>query len=448
MMERLNQRAFDLLKAEIERLANQDPVGKVQQEIALKRLQRLRTQQGEPPTVEELRDLVDDLFPTFSEKVLKAAVRANHPGRSTTQGWSGIKLGTAALVSLVGGVWFLNLPYPPIRWTVARVAPMVLMPSFIQMDHNYRQAIAHTEQADQLVNQATSTADLELGKTKMQAAQKNLDALPVWFLGFYPQQYCTLFTCSWQFTFDEFQQARKDVARMDAKLFQETNAQTQLEQADQMVSAAKQKYQEAPNEGERQTAITQWQEGIDQLQQIPHETLAGNQAQTKLEAYQRDFQKVVGYAVGNARSGSLIEAARAFDAAAIEFGPDKPQSVATWEQIIALWEKAIAELNQISVDEASYVEAKKLLVRYEVKLRQAKIRLREEQAAIAAYQQAETLTAQLLDNAANLNNSQIAGQLRQIEQELGKVKLGTTVFEQANQLRQQAAAKRQEASRQ
>ncbi len=446
-MERLNQRAFDLLKAEIERLAGQDPVGKVQQEIALKRLQRLRTQQGEPPTVEELRDLVDDLFPAFSEKVLKAAVRANHSGRSIAQGWSGIKLGAAVVVSIVGGVWFLNLPYPPIRWTVARIAPMVLLPSFIQMDHNYRQAIAHTEQADQLVNQATSTADLELGKTKMQAAQKNLDALPVWFLGFYPQQYCTLFTCGWRFTFDEFQEARKDVARMEAKLFQETNAQTQLEQADQMVSEAKQKYQEAPDESERKTAITQWQQGIDQLQQIPSETLAGKQAQTKLQAYERDFEQVVGYAAGNARSGNLIEAARAFDAAAMGFGPDKPQSVATWEQIIGLWEKAIAELSQIPVDEASYVEAKKMIAHYETKRRQAEIRLVEEQAAIAAYAQAETLTARLLENATNLNNSQIAGQLRQIEQELGKVKAGTTVFEQASQLRQQAAAKRREASR-
>jgi hypothetical protein len=55
-----------------------------------------------------------------------------------------------------------------------------------------------------------------------------------------------LFQCSWRFTLDEFQGARKEVARMDAKLFQEKNAQTQLNQADQLLGSAKQQYQEAP----------------------------------------------------------------------------------------------------------------------------------------------------------------------------------------------------------
>jgi hypothetical protein len=74
-----------------------------------------------------------------------------------------------------------------IRRPVSRVAPIILLPSYISMDRNYRQAIALVEQADQLVNQATSLADLELGAKKVQEAQKSLDALPVWFLGYEPQ---------------------------------------------------------------------------------------------------------------------------------------------------------------------------------------------------------------------------------------------------------------------
>lgn len=146
--------------------------------------------------------------------------------------WGALKSSTIALIALAGGVWMLNLPFAPLRWAVAKSAPVLLIPSFISMDQNYRQAIVNIEQADQLVNQATSPADFELGKIKANAAQKNLDALPVWFVGYYPSQYCSLFRCGWNFTIDEFRSARETVARMDATLFQEDNARTQIEQAD------------------------------------------------------------------------------------------------------------------------------------------------------------------------------------------------------------------------
>jgi len=443
-MERLNQRAFELLQAEIERIAGDDSVGKVQKEIALKRLNRLRSQSGKPATIDELRDLVDDLFPTFSEKVLKAAARANCPPKVS---WTGVKVGVATVAGIVGGVWFLNLPYPPIRWPVARVAPMVLMPSFISMDHNYRQAIANTEQADQLVNNATSPSDLDVGKAKVQAAQKNLDALPVWFLGYYPQRYCSLFRCRWQFTFDEFQQARKEVARMDARLFQEMNAQQQFNQADQTVATAKQAYQEAANDAEREPAIAQWQAGIDLLRQLPNQTLAYKMAQPKLSAYERDFQQVVGAVAGNSRASNMVTAARAFDAEATKMQGNQPQSVAVWEEIIRLREQAIAELKQVSNDEPNYPQLKRMQAEYEGKLSAARYRLDEEKTAIKAYETANTLTGQLLETASRLDNAQIAGRLQAIEMALAKVKPSTTVFAEANQLRQQAAAKRKEAMR-
>jgi hypothetical protein len=47
-----------------------------------------------------------------------------------------------------------------------------------------------------------------LGGEKVKLARENLDALPVWFLGYEPVFYCSLFGCSWKFTFDEFQAAR------------------------------------------------------------------------------------------------------------------------------------------------------------------------------------------------------------------------------------------------
>lgn len=49
----------------------------------------------------------------------------------------------AILVGLpVGVLWVVNLPYPPIRYPVARTAPILLLPSYISIDSNYREAIA------------------------------------------------------------------------------------------------------------------------------------------------------------------------------------------------------------------------------------------------------------------------------------------------------------------
>ncbi|MBL1175374.1 hypothetical protein [Pantanalinema sp. GBBB05] len=434
-MPRLNQRAFDLLQAEVQRLATNDIAGQVQQEIALKRLERLRSQTGDPADLEELQDLVSDLFPNFSRKVLKQAAAANQPP-SPVWGW--IKFSTIALTTVVGGIWFVNLPFPMIRYPVARYAPILLLPSYLSMDHNYRQAIAATEQADQLVNQATSPADLGLGRTKVKQAQTSLDALPVWFLGYYPTAYCGWFQCQWRFTLDEFQQARKEVARMDARLFQEENAQTALEQAEGVLGNAKQQYQEAPNSAEQQAAIAQWQQAIDTLHTIPQATLAGRTTATKLQAYERDFEQVVGFTVGNARTGNLIQAAKEFAKYAQASTQGTAHSVAEWEKIQRQWQDAVDRLNEIKVDDPDYGEAQRLLASYKDNLETAQVRQQVEQASVQAYQEADRLKNNFLADipagATSIDRTWATRELHQIKSVLQQVKPGTTVYADAQTL--------------
>jgi hypothetical protein len=351
--------------------------------------------------------------------------------------WRRLQFAVMTCATLGGGVWVLNLPYPMIRHPVAQHMPLVLLPSFMSMDHNYRLAIANTEQADQLVNQATSTADFGLGETKVKAAQKNLDALPVWFLGYYPSAYCSWVACSWRFTLDEFQQARKNVARMEARLFQEKNAQTELEKADLATGNAKQDYQEAPNQGEKEAAIARWQQAMDQLQQIPQETLAGRNAQTKLSAYDRDFQQVVGYSRDNRRVGNLIQAAKFSAEAAQTFSGKTAQSVIQWEQAKKLWQDAIDKLDLIKDDAPDYSQAQKLRAQYQVSLAKVKVRATEEQESAVAYNAAQTLKSSLFDSvqpgSQYLTPDQIT-QLQKITIELQKVKPNTTVHPQAQEL--------------
>jgi hypothetical protein len=433
-MVRLNKKAFEILNAELQRISRNDGTFQVQQQIVMKRLEKLRLQTGTPFTEGELRDTLDDLFPNFNPKVLKQAAKANRPPSAL---WNSIKFGAIAVGGIAGGIWFLNLPYPMIRYPVARMMPMVLLPSFMSMDHNYRQAIATTEQADQLVNNATSPADFDLGTTKVKTAQKHLDALPVWFLGYYPRAYCGWFGCSWRFTLDEFQQARKDVARMDARLFQEKNAQTQLQKADISVGGAKKLYQAAPNQAKKEAAIAQWQQGMDQLEEVPGETLAGRTAQTKLKAYERDFQQVVGFSADNARSGNLIQAAQFSADTAAKFSTGKAQGVEVWQEAEKLWNQAIATLETIKSDDPDYVQAQKLLNQYRAKLSSVRIRLQQEQQSVQAFQQAQELQISLLASvqpgAKTLQPQQIS-QLRQIAKTLRLVKQGTTVYQDSQNL--------------
>jgi hypothetical protein len=65
--------------------------------------------------------------------------------------WTAILLGIP-----VGVVWLANLPYPVIRRPVAGTAPILLLPSYMSVEANYRQAIASVEQAEQLIENATS----------------------------------------------------------------------------------------------------------------------------------------------------------------------------------------------------------------------------------------------------------------------------------------------------
>jgi hypothetical protein len=322
-----------------------------------------------------------------------------------------------------------------IRWPVAKTAPIILLPSYISMDHAYRQAISLVEQSDQLVNQATSAQDIELGAEKVAAAQENLDKLPVWFLGYYPRGYCNWFGCTWRFTVDEFETARAEIGRMEAVVFQERNAQEQLQAGTVAVETAQTAFQSTQAGTERSAALGNWQRGMDQLAEIPPGTLAGQQAATKLQAYQRDYQAVSGNVAGGNRSNTLINAAKAFANQASIEGQNPPYSAETWNRIAELWETAIDRLGTIPIDDPGYGEAQALLAEYQRNLgivrEQAIIETSSAQALESAKQKNTQLLSQNLDN---MSPNQIASRIQAIVDDLNKVQPGTTSYNEARQL--------------
>ncbi|MEB3828960.1 hypothetical protein [Phormidium sp. CCY1219] len=442
---RLNQRAFDILHAEVEKCATEDQAGQVQRNMALKRLDKLRQQTGQSASQEELYEIVKDIYPNFSPQVLQAAAKANRP----PSGLSRLKWIPVGAIGLAGAIWLLNLPYPMIRRPVAKTMPMVLLPSYLSMDYHYREAISQVEQADQLVNNATSAADFELGLQKVQAANEHLQHLPVWFLGYYPQRYCTLFGCSWQFTLDEFEGARKSVARMEAKIFQEQNALLGLREAEEALEAAKREYETATTLTEKQGAIAAWLSAIDRLEEIPTATLAGGQTRPKLQAAKRDFQQVAGSAEASLRTTTLIEAAKKFAMLAAIASQDPPHSEGKWKQVVSLWSEAIARLEKVGESDPGYLDAQTKLAEYRGNLATVKVRLAAQRDSVVALDRAKDAIAswQALATTTNPDNpnwGRLGADLQKIINQLEKVQPGTTVTQEAQELLTFAREKQKE----
>ncbi|MGM3307694.1 hypothetical protein ACSQ6I_17275 [Anabaena sp. WFMT] len=404
-----------------------------------------------------------------------------------------IKFAAVFIAGTAGVLWVVNLPYPMIRKPVAQVAPLLLLPSFMSMDHHYRGAIDSLEQADQLISRATSTADIELGGEKVKAAKKHLENLPVWFLGYYPQRYCSLFSCSWQFTFDEFEQARQRIARLDAVVFQDKNALIPLNDARKALSDAKQQYEQATTTKDREKAIASWQTAIDQLEEISRQTLAGRTAQTQLIAYKRDFQNarvgnfiaaaqefdleaqkiqptksqtaselwlqainrleqvpndnpryldaqklIAAYqvkqkVVSDTSSGTYIEGAKQFALAAAKASQNPPHSALEWQQIGNLWEKAIAQLERIRVEEPSYVEAQRLLAQYQTNLGIIENRRQIENTSQEILNQANSEIQRLIASPPTDKN-EMKAEIQGIITRLNTIKTGTTSYTEAQRL--------------
>ncbi|MBD2387287.1 hypothetical protein [Cylindrospermum sp. FACHB-282] len=355
--------------------------------------------------------------------------------------WLAILFGIPA-----GVIWVANLPYPVIRRPVSKNAPILLAPSYVNMDNHYRLALTSLEQAEQLIEQATSAADLGLGEEKLKETQHHLNELPTWVVNDWSEYRYWWYDS--RFSVYGFNSARSKVGLLAAKVFQEKNAQTLLTNHTQALLQAKQEYQQAATATDKQNAIASgaalraiasWRTALNQLEQIPSQTLAGKTAQNQLEADKREFEEVIGLAAGNERISALIAAARQFSWEAAKNGQNPPHSVAEWQQIENLWSEAIKRLKEVSSEDvAGYAEAQKLLATYETNLGQVKIRRQAEEDSLEALETAQrkiqNLLASIPTNPQDLDRNRVSSDLQGIINGLEKVQNGTTAYLKAQEL--------------
>lgn len=324
-----------------------------------------------------------------------------------------------------------------IRRTVVQNAPLLLLPSYISIEQHYRQALVSLEQAEYLIEKPTSAADLALGEEQLQQTKIHLNNLPTVLANDWPEYKYGWY--EWRFSVYGLNAARRQVGQLEAKAFQEKNAQTLLVDYNQAFLNAKQQYQQATTITDKKSAIAAWRSALDKLAEIPGQTLAGQTAQNQLDGYKREFQEVVGLAAGNERVSTLITAAQQFSWQAAKAGQNPPHTVTEWQQIENLWSEAINRLQQISSsDLVGYAQAQKLLATYETNLGQVKIRRQAEADAVQtlarAQQEIENLVASMPNDPKNWDRNRVISQLHSIINQLEKVEKGTTVYLKAQEL--------------
>ncbi|MCD8488083.1 MAG: hypothetical protein LRZ84_15420 [Desertifilum sp.] len=343
-------------------------------------------------------------------------------------------------------IWVANLPYPVVRQTMTEKAPILLLPSYIKIESHYKSAIAALEQADRLIENPTSAADIDLGGQKLQEAQKHLNALPTW-LGTSRYEY-RYWGYGWQFSYAGWNSARARAGRLEAKVFQERNAQTQLSEANAALNQAKQQYAQAATPIDKPIAIAAWRSALDQYPQIPTSTLAGRTARQTYETSQRDFRETVGLAADNQRVATIIAGAREFGRQAAILSQNPPHPAEKWQQIAQLWEDAIRPLNQIRPDDPlGYAEAQKLMAEYKVNLAQIELRRSAEVNSVRAFERAQSEINALLARPNSTNPNYTISQLQSIINQLEKVQNGTTPYLEAQRLLLSAKAKLNEFQR-
>ncbi|MGP1382335.1 MAG: hypothetical protein ACTS2F_02190 [Thainema sp.] len=382
-----------------------------------------------------LQQLEQEVLAQYKPHSLKSA-SPQHKNR-----WTGKLIGMTLLVGVpVGTLWAINLPYPPIRRPIAENAPILLLPSYTRMDHSYRAAIDAVEQAKQLVDNATTPADIDLGAQKVAEAKEHLDKLPLWLWDELPG-YRSWWWYS-RMSHAGFDSARREIGRLDAKAIQERNAQTALTDAEQAIDLAKQQYQQANTAAAQLTASQAWQSALAQLAQVPSQTLAGRIAQQQLTAAQREWQDTVGLAASNQQAATQIQIARDYGIRAAQAGQNPPHSVEEWQRVENMWQDAIQHLDQVSPeDSVGYTEAQHLRAEYRDNLAQIQVRRQQEAKAVETLQQAQRNIQTLQANSARYDRNRLISQIQGIINQLKQIENGTTAYRDAQVLLLQAQNK-------
>nr|WP_069790577.1 hypothetical protein [Cyanobacterium sp. IPPAS B-1200]OEJ78880.1 hypothetical protein A5482_12390 [Cyanobacterium sp. IPPAS B-1200] len=280
------------------------------------------------------------------------------------------------------------------------------MPSQIIVENNFKKALNLTEQAEQLIDNATDFPDLELGSQRLQEGKIYLDNIPIIaqqeLMGYGGSR----FFYRSSFSGSQFLEMRRKVGELEAKIFQGNNAKTTLNRLETQLTEIKNQYQNSNSDQERRQIIQQWRTMLNEFNLISPSTFAGTIAQQKLVAHQLDFEDMVGFSANNERLATFVSTAQDFANLAKVRSQNSPYTVSEWSDIEDFWQKAINELNKIpSTDLEGYRQANRIIVEYEDSLRDVRLRKEREENSLRNFNKAEDLINNYRSSTVNMEDS-------------------------------------------
>jgi hypothetical protein len=149
---------------------------------------------------------------------------------------------------------------------------------------------------------------------------------------------------------------------------------------------------------------------------------------------------VAGIAGGNEKVFLLIGNAEEFAKKAAESGRNPPLTSDRWLEIDKMWQEAIRRLEQIPSDDLQgFTEAQKRLADYKNNLSEVRVRLKYEQESVQALERANqnltNLWAILPKEGKDLNKNLTYSKFKSVNDDLEKIKSGTTVYLQAQEIK-------------
>ena len=409
-MPRLSDRAFQLVKEEIDRCYGATPDDQLERVIVLARLENLRIQEGSPLSRVELWETLSDVSAKFDQQVILQAAKLNVDSSVVNT-----SIGVGAIAVLVAA-------------SINADANTASIPTVSEARLTPEQTIGQSRQA-QLTAQADSTVGI---------------AQPIGSTSEQPKIGRAHVTSS-------HRSVSVDVTGADANGAEstETESKSAFEMARTYGWQAALKAQNPPHSATHWAETADlWEQAITQLEQVPEGDANYAIAQSKKATYQSNLSQVQARQQAASAIASTASPTPQFSspvsedslATAKKFGwqaalasQNAPHPAEKWADISRVWQIALQHLDKVEVDHPNYAEAQQVKAQYQENLAMIRQRYRQAQDANQSLQSLEATLAEM-ETSGRLSGRNGAAQLTAIIQRLRAIPTGTVAHQEAQQL--------------
>ncbi|MEL6816026.1 MAG: hypothetical protein AAFP03_14635 [Cyanobacteria bacterium J06598_3] len=450
-MPRLSDRAFQIVKNEIERCYTDSPADQIERIILLARLQTLRARKGKPMNRAQIWEELSDIAPNFDQDVLIEAANVD-----TDSPIVGASIGIGAVAMLVSTAMGMETVMANAPETTPSQQPN-LATAATPTDAQGDDAAAPNALPNAPKIDSNTTAKLTATKTTGQSAEPQASTVPF---------------------INAPVNAHVNAPNAPASISPAAADKTAFEIARSFGWKAALKGQNPPHSEQHWgEAADLWRQAIAQLERVSPQDPNYTAAQAKKTLYRQNLaqiesrqravqlanQKVSPEATPTAapalapalapadkqpavpaqlpvqspqftaqREDAPLKVAKRYGWQAAVAGQNAPHPPEKWADISRLWQTALLNLNKIEQGHPDYDEAQQVKARYQQNLAVVRQRYQQEQSATQRLRSLEATLAEIDRNFAP--SAAKHTQLKAIVARLKTIPVGTQAHQQAQQL--------------